>query len=121
MRFFFDNTLSFRLARALDTLLEAEGHRVIALRDYPFEPSLRDEEWLSALRRDGDWIILTGDLSKKDKDRHVWKRSGLTVFFSKPLGPEADTSSQTSALASCATGHASARRPLPRSPVRAFP
>jgi hypothetical protein len=84
VRFFFDNTLSFRLARALDTLLEADGHRVVALRDYPFDPRAKDEEWLPVLARERDWIVITGDLSKKDKDRHVWIRSGLTVFFLQP-------------------------------------
>jgi len=104
VRFFFDNTLSFRLARALDTLLEAEGHQVVALRDYPFDAQVRDEEWLPVLAQEGDWIVITGDLSKKDKDRHIWKRSGLRCSSLSERGRAGVTSSLTSARVSSVIG-----------------
>ncbi len=83
MRFFVDNNLSYRIAHAIGTLQESEGHEVVALRD-KFDENAEDEAWLPLLRADGDWVVITSDLGKRSGNRQVWLNSGLTVFFLTP-------------------------------------
>lgn len=80
MRYLLDNTLSYRIAQALNALVGHEGHEVRALREI-FPEGSEDEEWLPALVEQGDWVVITNDLAKKDKNREIWMRSGLTTFF----------------------------------------
>lgn len=83
MRFFLDNCLSPQYAKALDALSEPDGHEVRHLRDL-FEPrNIADEEWLSALSRKGDWVVVSGDMRifKSPQLRQIWIDSRLTTFF----------------------------------------
>lgn len=84
MRFFFDNTLPPRLAEAIHALIRPEGHEVAHLRDR-FAPETKDPDWISALAREGDWTIVSGDprITKGRHERAAWIESGQTAFFLK--------------------------------------
>lgn len=82
MKFFLDNNLSFRIARALNVLSEHEGDEVVALRDR-FSPDVADVAWIPQLSTEGGWIIVSGDsnIRSKPAERQVFSRSKLTTFF----------------------------------------
>lgn len=84
MKFFLDNCLPLRLARALNALCRPE-HEVSHLRDEKFDPAAPDAEWITQLARKGDWIIVSGDarIPKNAQNRQAWIQSGLTAFFMK--------------------------------------
>jgi hypothetical protein len=81
LRFFFDNCLAPRLARALNALCEGE-HEVIPLRD-KFDPATKDTEWIRALAHEGDWVIVSGDtrITRNPGEKAAWQESRLTAFF----------------------------------------
>lgn len=81
MKFFVDNCLAIKHARALNALVEPY-HRIIHLRD-KFPPETPDEIWLNELAKDGDWIVISGDcrIGRSAHERQAWHESGLTVFF----------------------------------------
>lgn len=80
MKFFVDNCLSPRLAEALDIL--DHQNRIVHLRD-KFSPDIKDPQWISKLAREGDWIIISGDIriTKTPQNRKAWLQLGLTAFF----------------------------------------
>lgn len=81
MRVFVDNTISWRIAQALDLLAEGE-YRVVALREWSGgDESVEDEDFLPVLKKEGDWIVFTIDRGRQDANWHVWLASGLTVVF----------------------------------------
>lgn len=82
MRFFFDNNLPARLARALREVLETEGHEIVALRER-FKEDTPDEVWLPTLAEETEWIVVSGDqnIVRNKQQRQVWARTGLTTFF----------------------------------------
>lgn len=82
MKFFFDNCVSFRLARAIGVLAEFQKYEIVHLRDC-FDADTRDTVWLAALGKEGDWIIISGDtrISRSKAERLAWHESGLTAFF----------------------------------------
>jgi hypothetical protein len=45
--------------------------------------SVPDEEWITVLGKEGDWIIISADprISRAKAERAAWKESGLTAFF----------------------------------------
>ena len=81
MRFFLDNCLSPRLAKCLDAL-GAPRHSVTHLREM-FEEDTTDPEWIGTLAKQGDWILVSGDMriTKNPQNREAWTRSKLTGFF----------------------------------------
>lgn len=81
MKFFFDNNISPRIARALRELVEGE-HEVCHLRDR-FKPNSPDPEWISQLGREGGWILITGDLRirRRTAERLALNQARLTSFF----------------------------------------
>ena len=81
MRFFFDNCLSPKLARAIHALVEPD-HEVVPLRDI-FPPSTPDTDWIGTLASEGDWIIVTSDhrIRSRPLERQVWRTAKLTTFF----------------------------------------
>ena len=81
MRFFLDNCLAIRHARALHEMVKPE-HSFTHLQD-KFSPDVKDEEWIRALGGEGQWIVLSGDyrIGKSAHERRAWHESGLTVFF----------------------------------------
>jgi hypothetical protein len=83
VRFFLDNNLSHRVARALHCLVEPR-HEVVHLKDR-FAPDTPDVDWMNALAEEPDWIILSGDvaISRNPHEVEAWKRSGHPIFFLK--------------------------------------
>ncbi len=81
MRFFLDNCLAIRHARALNEMVRPE-HSFTHLQD-KFQPNTKDEEWITQLGNEGDWIVISGDyrIGKSAHERAAWLQSGLTVFF----------------------------------------
>jgi hypothetical protein len=81
MRFFFDNCISPRLARAMNALVAPE-HEVVHLRAQ-FAPDTPDIAWIVALAKQGTWIIVSGDLRirKRPQEREIWRAAKLTTFF----------------------------------------
>jgi ribonuclease BN (tRNA processing enzyme) len=73
VRFFFDHNIAPKIARAVRELASAQGIEVVHLTD-KFDPSTPDVEWISSLRREGDWIIVSGDIriSKSRAERAAW-------------------------------------------------
>jgi len=81
MKFFFDNCISPKLARAIHALIEPD-HKVEHLRDR-FVPSTKDTEWIQQLADEGNWVIVTADhrIRTRPQERQVWKAAKLTTFF----------------------------------------
>ena len=82
MRFFFDNCVSITYVRALSILAEIQGYQLVHLTER-FAADTPDEEWIRALTRDGDWVIISGDprISRGQAPRRAWQESCLTAFF----------------------------------------
>jgi hypothetical protein len=83
VRFFFDNTLPRRLARAMHELLEKE-HQVVHLQD-KFKPDTPDEHWFEVLGREGNWIVVSSDvrITRSVHTQRAWLDSKLISFFLK--------------------------------------
>lgn len=87
MKFFFDNCISPRLARAIHQLIQPK-HSAIPLRDR-FHADTPDNDWLSELGNetrpgtDDEWVVISGELRIKTRplERAAWKQAGLTIFF----------------------------------------
>ena len=81
MKFFVDNCLALKHARALNALVEPQ-HRVIHLRDR-FAPDTPDQVWLLDLGKEGGWIVISGDhrIGRSAHERAAWRQSKLTIFF----------------------------------------
>lgn len=82
MRLFIDNNLSPRIARAISALEGEHGNTVVHLRD-KYEPNTPDVEWMTSLKNDGSWVVITADLmiSRSPHEVQAWKEAGLVVFF----------------------------------------
>lgn len=83
MRFFFDNTTSSRFVAALRQL--ERDHETRHLSEL-FRVDTPDEEWISKLAEQGDWIVISGDLriTRNPGQRKAWLESGLVAFFLAP-------------------------------------
>ena len=83
MRFFCDNCVPLRLARAINEL-ERPDHDVVHLQD-KFDASISDHDWLSGLTAEGAWVIVSADkrILRSPHLKGVWHKSGLTGFFLK--------------------------------------
>ena len=81
MRFFLDNCLAIRHARALNEMVKPE-HQFIHLQD-KFGHDSKDEDWIRRLGQEGGWVIISGDyrIGKSAHERRAWHESGLTAFF----------------------------------------
>jgi hypothetical protein len=83
LRFLIDVNIAPQVALALNELgkhpkypFEVVPHR------QKFAANTPDEVWMDALAKEGGWVVITGDLSKKSPQmREAWLRCGLTVFF----------------------------------------
>ncbi|WP_445620665.1 PIN-like domain-containing protein [Kushneria sp. Sum13] len=83
MHIFIDENLGQGLARALHHLqtLLPENHTVEHVIDKFGRRGIPDEEWLSELQREGNWVILSKDkFDKNDPEIHAFREAGLTVF-----------------------------------------
>jgi hypothetical protein len=83
VKFFFDNNLPARLAKALNALAEPD-HSVVHLKDR-FSANTADEVWLSQLGGEEDWVIISGDqrILKNPHEIKAWKAAKHTTFFLK--------------------------------------
>lgn len=83
MRFFLDNCLSPRHAKALDSLSLSEGCSVSHLSDVFSTRNIPDEQWLPDLSKQGDWVVVSGDMRifKSPHLRQIWVESRMTTFF----------------------------------------
>jgi PIN like domain len=81
MRFFLDNCLAVRHARALHELLKPE-HECEHLQNY-FPAATKDVTWITKLGEEGGWIVISGDyrIGKNPHEKAAWHKSGLMVFF----------------------------------------
>ena len=80
MNFLLDNNLPPALAKALHELSKTEGHRVIALRE-KFQASTPDIEWITKLREEGHWVVVSKDkFSKGSMEKRAFAESGLAIF-----------------------------------------
>jgi len=60
VKLFFDNCLAPKHAKAFNSLFEPD-HQAVALRE-KFSPDTADAVWLPELAKEGDWIIISGDV-----------------------------------------------------------
>jgi hypothetical protein len=81
MRFFLDNCLAIRHARALNEMVKPD-HSFVHLKD-KFDADTKDEDWIRKLGEEGDWIVISGDyrIGKSAHERQAWHESKLTAFF----------------------------------------
>jgi len=63
----------------------APKHQFVHLKD-KFPPDVEDAEWMSALGKEADWVIVTADvrIGRNPYEVQAWKESGNTIFFLKP-------------------------------------
>lgn len=83
MRFFLDNNLPPRVARALHCLLQPKDSATHLRERFPAD--IADVDWLSALAAESDWIILSADtaISRNPHEVAAWKKAGHPTFFLK--------------------------------------
>ena len=81
MKFFLDNCLAIRHARALHEMVKPD-HSFTHLQD-KFSPAIKDQDWIYALGQESGWVVISGDyrIGKSAHERRAWHESGLTVFF----------------------------------------
>jgi len=81
VRFFLDNCIAPRIARALHAAVYPD-HEVVHLQS-KFDANIPDEDWFGKLSAEGDWIIISGDakISRSAHEKQAWMQSKLTVFF----------------------------------------
>ncbi|MBU0518848.1 hypothetical protein KJ564_07910 [bacterium] len=93
MRLFFDQCLSRKMVNFLAEMAE-ENEEIIKsdygelsfvyLSDHPkFKHNTIDPDWLSVLAKEGDWIVVSGDidLTRTQANKRALKESGLTAFI----------------------------------------
>lgn len=85
MRFFFDNCISPKLARALNELVKGE-HEVIALRQkWPNADTqtIEDTAWINTLGKEGGWVVVSGDIQIRHRPAEAvaLRTAKLTTFF----------------------------------------
>lgn len=82
MKFFLDNCISPRFARALKILAEVQQYEITHLAE-KFDRSEKDENWLKVLGIEGGWVIVSADprISRGKAEQKAWRESGLTAFF----------------------------------------
>ena len=85
MKLLIDHNLPPALARGLNALFAGE-HEVVALRDKFGRSNISDEDWIEALRHEGGWAVLSGDLriAKKRPSRSLFINANLVGFFPLP-------------------------------------
>ena len=83
MRFFFDNNLPPRLARAINSLLEPQA-AVVHLTE-KFAPGVPDVDWLTALGDEGEWVVISGDprIIRNPHEPRAWRSARTTTCFLK--------------------------------------
>jgi hypothetical protein len=83
VRFFFDNCISSNLAAAMKLLVRPH-HYIEHLTDrFPDNADIDDEDWIPQVAAVRDLILVSGDpaIMSSEKEKAVWRSSGLTAFF----------------------------------------
>jgi hypothetical protein len=80
VKFFFDNTMSPKVAGALK-ILDLDNS-IVHLTER-FAADTPDATWISALSGENDWIIISGDvrITRNPGERAAWLESQLLAFF----------------------------------------
>jgi hypothetical protein len=101
VRFFFDNNIALRLARGFNEFVKGK-HEVVHLRQR-FQPDTPDVDWMRALSRESNWVILSGDVAigRKSHEVEAWKSAGHTIFFLKAGWTNIEFWQQVQKLAKC--------------------
>jgi hypothetical protein len=83
LRFFFDNNLPPRLAKAIQALVATE-HEVMHLTD-KFAANTTDVTWLKVLGAERDWVLICGDprITKRPHELKALQEARLLSFFLK--------------------------------------
>lgn len=83
MRFFLDNNIAPKIAKALHELCREHNH-VVCLRDM-FDPATPDVEWIKTLSEEieSGWIVVTCDskIRRNPHETQVWREAGLPTYF----------------------------------------
>ncbi len=81
MKFILDEHLSPALACALNELFKGE-HEVVGIRA-KFGPGVKDAEWIPALSKEGNWVVISGDrmITKNRSEYNAFRNSRLVGFF----------------------------------------
>jgi PIN like domain len=84
VKFFFDNNLASKIAKGINGFVSPE-HQVVHLKER-FRGDANDVDWMKALAKEENWIIVTADIqiSKNPHEVAAWKEAGHTIFFLKP-------------------------------------
>ena len=84
MKVMVDENLPPPLARALAALFVGQ-HEVVHLRER-FGQKVQDVDWLTALNREGSWVILSADrqITKNKTEQRVFRNSKHIGFFFAP-------------------------------------
>jgi hypothetical protein len=81
VKFFFDNCISSNLTEAM-RLLNEPKHEIEHLTKR-FDAGALDEDWLPKIAADPTLILVSADpaITTAQKQREIWRRTGLTSFF----------------------------------------
>jgi hypothetical protein len=84
VKFFLDNNISPKVARALNLLLSPD-HSAHHLKDQ-YAANTPDEVWMKDLGNQPGWVIISGDsaISRNPHEVKAWKEAGHPIFFLKP-------------------------------------
>lgn len=83
MRFFLDNCISPKFGQALEILASPwQTHEIVHL-STKFARNTPDADWITALAKEGEWVIVSGDyrIARSKVEQKAWRESGLTAFF----------------------------------------
>jgi hypothetical protein len=85
VKLLFDNNISPRVARAINALIESDGHMAVPLRD-KFPAGTPDLDWIEALAKEGGWTVISADhrIRKNQAERAAWLQTELIGFFLEP-------------------------------------
>ncbi|MEM8536478.1 MAG: hypothetical protein AAGF56_01315 [Pseudomonadota bacterium] len=78
----FDHNMPPAIAHALHEIISIEGHAAYALRD-KFPNDISDIEYFGKLGSEGDWIVISKDISnaKRGPERSAILNSGVLAFY----------------------------------------
>lgn len=81
MRIFFDHNMSPAMARALRELFRKD-HEITYLVE-KFSRDVSDIEWITALSREGQWVVISGDrrITRNKAEYHAFRSSNLIGLF----------------------------------------
>ncbi len=81
MKVLIDENLPPALARSLAALFVGR-HEIVHLRDR-FGPAVTDVEWITALGREGRWVVISGDrrITRNRAELQAFRNSRLIGFF----------------------------------------